>query len=136
MLAGCCGTPGEEPLSAFDEVEIIVGRETWLVAVADDAGERSRGLMGVADLGGLDGMLFVYSADTEATFWMKNTPIPLDVAFFDSEGELVDLLRMEPCAADPCRTYSAGARYRYAIEVPAGGFDGLETLRLEVAAFD
>jgi len=132
LLCGCCGTRGDEALAGFDQAEIIVGGRTWNVAVAADAGERSRGLMGVTDLGDLDGMLFVFAADTETPFWMKDTLIPLDVAFFGADGELVDLLRMEPCLGDPCPTYRAGGPYRYALEAPAGGLDDAEGLYLEL----
>jgi len=132
LVAGCGGKPGGGVLQGFDEAEVIVGGQAWNVAVADDAGERSQGLMGVEDLGDLDGMLFVYATDTDTSFWMKNTLIPLDVAFFDAAGGLVDLVHMEPCAGDPCSIYRAAGLYRYALEVPAGGFGGVEDLLLGV----
>jgi uncharacterized membrane protein (UPF0127 family) len=131
LLCGCGVAPRGEALVGFEGAEIVVGGDTWNVAVADDAGERSRGLMGVTDLGDLDGMLFVFAGDTETAFWMKDTLIPLDVAFFAADGELVDLLHMVPCASDPCPTYQAAAAYRYALEVPAGGFGGIRELYLE-----
>jgi uncharacterized membrane protein (UPF0127 family) len=46
----------------------------------------------------------------------------------------VDLLEMAPCPADPCPAYSPSGPYRYALEVPAGGFSGLEDLRLDLAS--
>ena len=52
------------------------------MAVADEAGERAQGLMGVTDLGSLRGMLFVFPEDTISGFWMKGTPLALDIAFF------------------------------------------------------
>jgi hypothetical protein len=113
---------------------VIVSGEPWLVAVADDAAERARGLMEVEDLGPLRGMLFVFPEDTTAGFWMKDTPLPLDIAFFAADGSLVAWLSMAPCPGDPCATYRAPRPYRYALEVPAGGFGGVAGLRLDPAS--
>jgi uncharacterized membrane protein (UPF0127 family) len=110
---------------------VVIGGETWPVAVAADEAERARGLMGVVDLGGLRGMLFVFPGDGSPAFWMKDTLLALDVAFFAADGSLVDLLQMVPCEADPCPVYRPGGVYRYALEVPVGGFDGVEDLRLD-----
>ncbi len=87
--------------------------------------------MGVSGLEGLRGMLFVFENDGTAAFWMKDTLLVLDVAFFAADGLLVDLLRMEPCPGDPCPVYRPAAAYRYALEAPAGGFVGVDDLRLD-----
>jgi uncharacterized membrane protein (UPF0127 family) len=79
--------------------------------------------MGASDLGGLDGMLFMFPSDSDGGFWMKDTLIPLDIAFFDADGTLVNLLTMEPCATAPCPSYRPGGSYRYAVEAPAGDLD-------------
>ncbi len=81
--------------------------------------------MFVRDLGDLEGMLFVFEAEREGAFWMKNTLIPLDIAFFDGSGELVGSLGMLPCEADPCPLYDIDEPYRFALEVPAGELEGL-----------
>jgi len=125
---GC--SSGGLSLPGFPTQEVAVGGETWAVAVADDAAERTRGLMGVSDLGGLRGMLFVFPGDASAAFWMKDTLLALDVAFFAADGSLVDLLEMVPCEADPCPVYQPAGVYRYALEVPLGGFAAVEDLRL------
>jgi hypothetical protein len=65
----------------------------------------------------------VWDADTGAAFWMKNTLIPLDIAFFSVDGSFVDRLTMEPCNADSCPLYSASGLYRYALEAPAGDLE-------------
>ena len=95
------------------------------VAVADSVAERRQGLMNVADLGDLDGMLFVWDEPTTGTFWMKDTPLPLDIAFFDGDGAWVDNFAMTPCTTEDCPNYSAQGPYRYAIEVPETGFAAL-----------
>jgi len=109
-----------EALAGFGISTVALDGTDLLVAVADDSDERRQGLMRLEDLGDLDGMLFVFAGDSESGFWMKNTLIPLDIAFFNAEGDYVDGFRMEPCTADPCPTYRPGGPYRYALEMPAG----------------
>lgn len=104
------------------------------MAVADNPARRAQGLTGVEDLGDLAGMLFVFPEDTTAGFWMKDTPLALDIAFFAADGSLVGLLSMVPCPGDDCPTYRPAGTYRYALEVPAGGFSGLSGLRLDPAS--
>lgn len=128
-MAAC--SAGGHGLPGFPTAEVLVGDERWAVAVAGDPAARARGLMGVADLGGLRGMLFVFEVDTRAHFWMKDTLLALDIAFFSADGSLLDVLEMEPCPGDPCPAYGPGAPYRYALEVPAGGFANLDDLRLD-----
>ena len=131
LLAACAA---EGSLGEFPRDEVTVAGQAWQVAVADEAGERAQGLMGVTDLGSLRGMLFVFPEDTISGFWMKGTPLALDIAFFAADGSLVDLLSMVPCPGEDCPIYQAAGPYRYALEVPAGGFAGLVGLRLDPAS--
>jgi uncharacterized membrane protein (UPF0127 family) len=98
-----------------------------LLAVADEPVERTTGLMFITDLDDLDGMVFVYRSDTTVTFHMENTLIPLDIAFFGADGSFVSKTTMEPCEVADCPRYRAEGRYRYAIEVPAGDFDWVDS---------
>ena len=96
--------------------------------VASSEAQRERGLMEVTDpaLGGYDGMLFRYPADTAGSFWMRNTPTPLSIAYFDEAGRLVSTSDMAPCGDSPdCPTYPAKAPFRSALEVPKGMLDDL-----------
>ncbi len=91
------------------------------VAIADDARLRPRGLMGVTELGSLDGMVFVWDRDTESTFWMKDTLIALDIAWFDARGGFVSRVTMLPCDdQQECPSHAADTPYRYALEMPQG----------------
>lgn len=118
-------------------VAIEDGELTYLlsVAVADTPDKRAQGLMGVVDLGDLDGMLFVYPDLTSGTFWMKDTLIPLDIAFFAPDGSWVNNFTMQPCTEEECPDYSAEGQYQYAVEVPDAGFATLTSgarLRLDL----
>lgn len=66
------------------------------------------------------GMVFLWSEETDSSFYMRDTLIPLDAAFFDAAGRIVHIVQMTPCAADPCPLYSPGVRYVGALEVNAG----------------
>lgn len=110
----------------------------WL---ADTGERRAQGLMGVTDLSGADGMVFRWSEPTTGSFWMRDTPLPLSIAFFAADGSFVSAADMEPCL-DPvpdaeCPRYAAAGPYTDAIEVAAGGLPGLligPGSRLEVSS--
>jgi uncharacterized membrane protein (UPF0127 family) len=123
LLLAACGSGDPVELEGFETRTITIDGRQLAVAVAETPDQRSQGLMGVTDLGGLDGMLFVFPSDTEGGFWMKNTLIALDIAFFDVGGGFVDRFTMEPCTEDPCPGYRPSGPYRYAVEAPAGALD-------------
>lgn len=126
--------PATGDVVGFAVDTVLLGQRPLLVAVADTPELRSRGLMGVSDLGDLDGMLFVFDAEVTVAFVMRNTLIPLDIAFFDAEGVEVDRLEMVPCSKEPCRLYGAAAGFRYALEMPAGTMgEAAEPQRLVLA---
>ena len=92
------------------------------VEVARTEAQRARGLMYRRSLAADAGMIFLYGEPSSGGFWMKNTLIPLDIAFYDVRGRVVRTFRMEPCKRDPCRIYDPGVSYRGALEVSAGSF--------------
>jgi uncharacterized membrane protein (UPF0127 family) len=95
-----------------------------LVAATDE--ELSRGLMGRRDLAGYDGMIFRFATEATRPFTMRGTLIPLSIAWFDSDGNLVDQAEMTPCPERvSCPDYSADRPYQYALEVGRGGLRGL-----------
>ena len=111
------------PIQDLELTTLQLGDRTLVVAVADTADARSQGLMFITDLGDLDGMIFSWSCNRTGTFWMKNTLIPLDIAWFDSSGSVVGTQTMVPCAEDPCARYGPEAPYQFAIETAAGELD-------------
>lgn len=116
---------GLVPPAGFEDAVLRVvnqGEETrWPVLYAGTLESRRQGLMGVTDLRGYTGMVFVFEADTEAAFWMRNTPMPLSIVFLGADGTVVSMADMEPCADVPsCPTYPPDGPYRFALEVPQG----------------
>ena len=92
------------------------------VEIADDLYEQARGLMYRTALGENRGMLFVYPDERELSFWMKNTLIPLSIAYIDSEGRIIDILDMKPLDDRPPH-YVSSEPVQYALEVNKGFFD-------------
>jgi len=92
------------------------------VEIADTPELRERGLMGRTSLADDAGMVFVWPEDTTSAFWMKDTLMPLSVAFIASDGTVLAMIDMEPCRADPCPVYDAHVAYRMALEVNKGAF--------------
>ncbi len=94
----------------------------WL---ADDVELRSRGLMHVTDLRPGDGMAFVYPRPHTGTFWMKDTVLPLSIAFFAAGGDLLSSFDMTPCSVEPCGTYPTPTDFVIAVEVAQGDLAAL-----------
>ena len=95
---------------------------------AGDQQQRRRGLTGVTDLAGADGMLFAFDSAGEYRFYMWQTLMPLDIYFFDAERRFVGSDSMEPCltgSSASCERYSPGEPFLLALEVPAGSLDAL-----------
>jgi len=89
------------------------------VEVVSTDEDRARGLMHRKAIGANDGMLFIFDEPAYHSMWMKNTLIPLSVAFIDRDGTILNILDMEPETLDP--HVSAGPSI-YAIETNKGWF--------------
>ena len=90
--------------------------------VAADPAARARGLMGRRQVPEGTGMVFLYPSDVAEAYWMKNTLVPLSIAFVAADGRVVSVAEMTPCKADPCPSYPPAGPYRYAVELAAGSF--------------
>lgn len=95
------------------------------VAIANTPEQWAQGLMGVEELDPLDGMLFVFDAESPHSFWMKDTLIPLDVTFFDSDGHLVSTVAMDTCLDEDCPSYPSDGPAQFALETPQGSLGDL-----------
>jgi uncharacterized membrane protein (UPF0127 family) len=92
------------------------------VEIADTDAEWQTGLMGRTTLEGDAGMLFVFDQEQTLSFWMKDTLIPLSIAYIDAEGRIVDIQDMQPLDDIPPQYVSAEPA-RYALEVNQGFFE-------------
>ncbi|MCL2276345.1 MAG: DUF192 domain-containing protein [Treponema sp.] len=104
--------------------EISIERDGSVIAkikaeIASTSEEQARGLMHRTQLPDGEGMLFVYSRDNVLSFWMKNTLIPLSIAFIASDGRIIDIKNMYPHDEN---TVTSSRSVRYALEVPQGWF--------------
>jgi uncharacterized protein len=92
------------------------------VEVADDPAEQAKGLMDRTTLGENRGMLFVFPDEEVRAFWMKDTLIPLSIAFIDSQRRIIDIQDMKPLDDEPPHYVSAEPA-QYALEVNQGFFE-------------
>lgn len=95
---------------------------TVRVEIARTQAQLERGLMGRKTLARNAGMAFLFGTETRTRFWMKNTSIPLSIAFWNRQRRILRILDMAPCAADPCRRYDPGVAFTGALEVNRGMF--------------
>jgi len=115
MLALILATSMASPTAS-----LTLGGKTITVEVASDPAARAYGLMGRAALDSDSGMLFVYPDEQKRSFWMKNTPLPLSIAFMESSGRIVFITDMIPLNEAPVSSkYSA----MYALEMRKGWFE-------------
>ncbi len=122
-------SPGLVAPQGYRSVTLVVtmpdgSTRQWCVWVADTPALRSRGLMDVTDpgLGGRAGMVFVFEGDTSSGFWMKDTLLPLSIAWYRGR-RVVRVQRRHgpvPGVGDDCPSTKPAGPYRYAVEVPQG----------------
>jgi uncharacterized membrane protein (UPF0127 family) len=105
---------------AGEPAQLVLGGATVEVEVASTPQERARGLMGRVSLLPDQGMLFIYPDEAERSFWMKNTPLPLSIAFIGAGGRIVHITDMKPLNEDPV---PSGHAAMYALEMTKGWFE-------------
>lgn len=99
--------------------ELAIGSHTITAEIAATAQSRSYGLMHRASLPSDTGMLFVFENVGQPCFWMKNTPLPLSIAFIDRHGFIVNMADMQPHSTD---NHCPHGPVRYALEMEQGWF--------------
>ena len=99
-------------------LRIAVDGHEAIVLIADDDASRERGLMFRENLGEADGMLFVYEEHQVANFWMKNTPLPLTLAYIDKESVIFQIEYLEPY--DTVTPHWSTGEIAYALELKRG----------------
>lgn len=102
-------------ITKSDGTTILISAE-----IAKTNEDRARGYMERKKIPEGTGMLFVFERDQVLSFWMKNTPTPLSIAYIDSKGKIRDIFHMEPYCLD---SIISTVSVRYALEVPQGWFE-------------
>jgi uncharacterized membrane protein (UPF0127 family) len=122
ILAGCGGSapPVETLPTGVLHIETSSGEVLVEVSIAETSESRQQGLMGVEEMGEDTGMVFLEEQPVQQAFWMKDTLIPLSIAFWDQDGRIQAILDMEPCREDPCELYDPGVAWIGAVEVNQG----------------
>ena len=132
-LLAACSTQGDRPRpESSGEAEpppegtVIIEAEDGTVEVAvqiaDTPEEQTRGLMGRTELDADAGMVFLVEEPLLTSFWMKDTLIPLSIAFWDQKGRIHTILNMDPCSTDSCPSYFPSQPWSGALEVNQGFF--------------
>ncbi len=111
--------PVEGQPQQLPTVALTAGFHRIVAMVADDPPERSHGLMWRREMGANEGMLFVFEQASQQCFWMRNTLIPLSIAFLRDDGTIVNVAEMKPQTTD---SHCSAAPVRYALEMNAGWF--------------
>ena len=106
-------------------IDITITRADGTIAivkaeVAEKEEDRNHGFMERKNIPDGTGMLFVFDRDQILSFWMKNTPHPLSIAYIDSRGKIRNIYDMTPFSLTPIKSTSS---VRYALEVPQGWFE-------------
>jgi uncharacterized membrane protein (UPF0127 family) len=117
LLGGLSCHPG--PKSVLQVVQLKAGGKNLWVEVANKLSTRETGLMFRREMGKDDGMLFVFKEPQQLYFWMKNTYIPLSIAYLDEQGRILNTLEMPPLTEN---NFPSKGPAKYAIEMNAGWF--------------
>ena len=108
----------------FDKKELTIaggnGNVSIIAEIARTDEQRERGYMFREEVKDGEGMLFIFERDQILSFWMKNTQVPLSIAFIAHDGRILEIFNMEPEDLNPVRSSRSA---RYALEVPRGWFD-------------
>ena len=114
LASGCGGNGGRGP-----RVKLTVGGHAVRAELADTPKRHERGLMFREQLPDDEGMLFCYEESRVLSFWMKNTRIPLSIAFITGDGAILNIEDMEPYSL---KTHRSHLPARYALEMNQGWF--------------
>jgi uncharacterized membrane protein (UPF0127 family) len=108
------------PQATLPTTTLRIGQNSITAEIADDDAEREAGLMFRESLADDHGMLFVMPSIGPVAFWMKNTKIPLSIAYIEPDGTIAELHDLDPFNEKPIR--STFPRIAYALEMPKGWF--------------
>lgn len=108
------------PQTDLPQVELRIGSAVATVQVADENTERQKGLMYHRELGENQGMLFVFARPQPVSFYMRNTFVPLSIAYINATGMILEIHDLTPLEETPVR--SRFPTIQFALEMPQGWF--------------
>jgi uncharacterized membrane protein (UPF0127 family) len=118
VLSGCDGR------ETFEKKDLVLngrtGNVTIKTEIARSDAQRQQGLMYRKEIKDGEGMIFISERDEILSFWMKNTLVPLSIAYIAGNGRILEIHDLEPGNLTPVRSSRSA---RYALEVPRGWFD-------------
>ena len=110
----------DNPVQELEIKEICFEENCFNVEIADSKEERALGLMNREKLCEDCGMLFVYPEEGDYKFWMKNTLIPLDIIWMDSNYNVLHIAEAVPCVTEQCELYGPSEDSIYILEINSG----------------
>ena len=117
FLSSCSG------LEKFEKRELTLegkaGKVSIMAEIARTEAQRNQGLMHRKDINDKEGMIFIFERDQILSFWMKNTLVPLSIAYISADGRILEIYDMEPGNLNPVKSSRSA---RYALEVKQGWF--------------
>lgn len=112
--------PKAGPRGAHEYFLIRIGEKPAQLQLAVTSAEMQRGLMERRSLGADEGMIFIYQKPGPMSFWMRNTPLPLDIAFFDANGVMREVYPLYPFDENVLKSRSDDVQF--AVEMRQGWF--------------
>jgi uncharacterized membrane protein (UPF0127 family) len=122
--------------SCVNQSYVEINGQKINVEIAKTQAEREKGLMLRDELCDDCGMLFIFKREDYYGFWMKNTLIPLDMVFIDSDFNIIDIKHAKPCTTENCEIYTPKEKSMYVLETNVDKFD--ETIigeKVEINAY-
>ena len=114
------GWPAVKPQPKLQTIKLYVGPEVVSAELAMNQVQIATGMMFRTEMGENEGMLFVFSKPHRTAFYMKNTKIPLNIAYIDSEGTILELHELQALDENPVE--AATEKVQFVLEMNKGWF--------------
>jgi uncharacterized protein len=111
----------DQPLPKLPAVKLWLGRQEIMAEIAATQRELATGMMHRKEIGENEGMLFILPVPQRAAFYMRNTHVPLSVAYIDTEGTILEIHDLQPLNEEPVPSKSE--RIHFVLEVKQGWFE-------------
>ena len=120
LISSSCSNSKKLPSKELTIVRADGSQVSLSAEIARTPEQRNHGFMERKNIPDGTGMIFIFEKDQILSFWMKNTPHPLSIAFIDSHGKIRDIFDMKPFSLE---SINSTVSTRYALEVPQGWFE-------------